>query len=142
MARIPRTHGSRSIRVWPGMDNDDTPGGGAVAFGAADVYSNPVRVGVHTGYCSFQLIWADTAAVTGTFTLQIALVADPELATDADWVTVTPTLAGTSLTVADNAGNSVVSIPPNHFAEWARIKYAHTSGTGTIRAFARTDLDR
>jgi hypothetical protein len=143
MARIPRTHNARSIRIWPGMGNDDTPGGAAITT-AATTYSNPVSMPGMGGLASVHLIWVGAAgSLVGTFTLQGSLVQDPDLANDNDWVTIaSPLLSGTSLTVSSNDGNAIVALPYGYLPEWIRVKFAFTSGTGSVRAFSRVSSDR
>ena len=138
MARIPRQRNARSIRIWPGMDKDDT----SDTFPAlsATSYSNPLYAGEAYGGLTIEL--NVTAGITGTFSLQGTFEPCPELTTDADWFTVsTPVIVSGALAYAGAAAitvlgptASIIVIP-----EWWRIKYTHTSGAATIRAFARVD---
>lgn len=134
MARI---FGARALRIWPAStQNDATP----PALAAASQYSDPIKAPKYGGRFSIQLIW--TAGPTGAFTLQYTLKADPNLATDADWVTDTSaTVAGTSLTVAGGAGNAIV-FGGNVLPEWIRIKWTYGSGSAsTVLALARSEGD-
>lgn len=81
-----------------------------------------------------------TAGLTGTFSLQGSNVPFPELATDDDWVALTPTVVGTALAYAGAAGNSLVMT--SGATRWIRVKYLHSSGSATIRAYASVDDGR
>lgn len=138
MARIPRPHNPRAVRIWPGMNQDDT----SDTFPAlsATGYSIPVCAGEAFGVANFEL--NVTTGITGTFTLQGSFEPCPELTTDADWFTVSsPVTVAGNLAYAGAAAITVVA-PTGSVAvmpEWWRIKYTHTSGAATIRAFARVD---
>lgn len=139
MARTPRAHNTRCIRVWPGMTDDQTPGGAFVAI-AATAYSLPVYATKQLGGITFH---GDvTVGLTGTFSMQMSLVPDPELTTDTDWVTITaPTVQGAALAFAGAAGSFLVAPPASQYLipEWVRMKFTAGSGSGTIRMFARVD---
>lgn len=62
----------------------------------------------------------------------------PELADDTDWVQLTPTVVGTALAYAGLAGKTLLPMAGLPY-EWVRIKYADTSGTATVRAYATLD---
>lgn len=139
MARTPRPHNTRCLRVWPGMDTDQTPGGGFVAISATS-YTLPVYATKQLGGVTFHI--DVTAGLTGTFSLQMSLVPDPELTTDADWVTITsPTVQGAALAFAGAAGSFLLAPPASQYLipEWVRVKFTAGSGAATIRAFVRVD---
>lgn len=139
MARTLRTHNTRCIRVWPGMDQDQTPGGAFVAI-AATAYTLPVYASKQIGNVTFH--FDVTAGLTGTFSLQMSLVPDPELTTDVDWVPITaPTVQGAALAFAGSAGSFLLAPPASQILlpEWVRVKFTAGSGSATVRAFCRVD---
>lgn len=136
MARTPRTHNPRSVRIWPGLTQDDTPGSTVTV--AATTYSIPIYGPEVTGLAVF--FFEVGAGLTGTFTIQGTLEPQPELTTDTDWVTLTPTeVLGAALAYAGGAGTTGVRVVDVMW-EWMRIKYTHTSGTAQIGpVYSRVD---
>lgn len=138
MARLSRLHNPRSLPIWPGLTNSNTPGDSTPL--SVTTYSIPVAAGIAFG--TFTVFLDTTAGVTGTYTIQGTLVPDPELTTDVDWVTLTPTVVGSPLALAGAAATTVATITGALY-EWNRVKYTHTSGgPSLVRAFARVDNDR
>jgi hypothetical protein len=121
-----------------GDGNQDNELGVALPGSTSTLYSNPIKMGRSGGRFSIQLIW--TAGPTGAFTLQYSLKQDPNLATDADWVTdTTVTVLGTSLTVAGGTGNSII-FAGNALPEWVRVKWVATSGSAsTVNGLAKVE---
>lgn len=145
MARIPRTHNSRTIPVFPNptlsatgqpLPPDVSNGNQYVLFNA-NLSSNPIYASELIG--QFNCYLDVGTGLTGTFSLQASWVPDAEQTTNADWVTITPTVIGTALVYAGSAGTSVIIAPPNVFPEWWRINLAFTSGSANGRAWSRVD---
>lgn len=91
------------------------------------VYSAPWSGRLADGYGA---TIAATGTLTGAFTLWMTDKLKPSLADDTDWVqdtTFAPTNpAGAAVQFRDDASNAK--------AAWKRLKYVHTSGSGTITA--------
>ena len=89
------------------------------------VYSSAVT-GRHADGYGLTII--TTGTLTGTFTLWMTDKPNPNLANDNDWVqdaTFAPTNpAGSAVSFRDDASNAK--------SMYKRIKYVHSSGTGTI----------
>lgn len=130
---MPRTSNAKRINLWPGTlttDNDvqTTPT-------TATTYSIPLKGPHCDGLMAFHIEWS--VGLNGSFSIQYTIHADPNLATDADWVTDTAAqVIGDSLTVAGAAGKSIIFVG-NVVPEFARIKWTHTSGSGNIWVGAR-----
>lgn len=139
MSRIPRAHNPRSVKLFiPGSDtSENTPGSTATL--SASFNSEPFYGSEAQGLGS---LWLDIGAgLTGSFTLQGTNVPDPERATSADWMAISGpsvNVYGTGLVFAGTAGTTLVTWSGT-LVEWFRLVYAHTSGSGQYRAFARTD---
>lgn len=140
MATTPRTHNTRAVllRVAPlaassGGYGDTT--GDTITLGASQNFV-PIFAGEMIGAYAMHFIVG--AGLTGTFSVQGSLVPDPELTTDADWVTLSPTVLGAALAYAGAAG-STIAYGVDQLYEWVRLKYTHTSGAATFRGFARAD---
>lgn len=140
MARLPRSHNSRSLRVIPVTNSlvpSDTPG--EISTLVASANYQPIWAGECIGAYAF---WIDVGTgLTGTFSIQGTLVPDPELTTDLDWTNITPTVVGSPLAYTGTAGNTY-AFGVDQMWEWLRLKFAFTSGTGTVRAFCRVDDNR
>jgi hypothetical protein len=79
------------------------------------------------------------AGLTGTFSVQVSNVPFPELTTDVDWVALeNPTVHGDDLAVAGSAAKCAIVLTGLAF-QWARLKYADTSGSATCRAYGCLD---
>lgn len=142
MATLPRAHNPRSqkIGLTPTAGSQplgDTPGDAPLTLSASvnfHPFYGPENVGAYT------IHFIVGVGLTGTFSVQGSLVPDPELTTDADWVPLSPTVLGAALAYAGAAG-STIAIGADQLYEWMRLKYTHTSGTGTFRGFSRVDLN-
>jgi hypothetical protein len=96
---------------------------------AGTKYSNKMMLST-AGQLAFTL--ETTGTLAGTFTLWYSDEDQPGLADDTDWVqdsTITFTQPAGSATHIKYA---VTDIP----GAWYRIKYVHTSGTGSLKGYA------
>lgn len=140
MATISRQKDPRSTRIWAtgtaGEYNRDDVAGGPITL-SATTYSLPLYAPTKGGRGSIHIAWG--AGLTGSFSIQYTLNPYPELTTDADWVTDTGvTVTGSSFTVAGAAGAAIVFIG-NILPEWVRIKWTHSSGSGTVQGWQRME---
>jgi len=143
MARLARSHNSRVHRLVTSPPDgqsppSDTPGETTTTL-TADARFYPIWAGELVGDYSF---WFDVGAgLTGTFSIQGTNVPNPELTTDADWTTLSPTVNGAALAYAGAAGNTL-AYGFDVMVEWIRLKFTFTGGSGTFRGFARVDDNR
>lgn len=129
---MPRISTPRRLSVWPGTASDNDV---QITPTTATTYSVPVRGDFSDGLLAFHLEWG--AGLTGSFSIQYTLRADPDLATDTHWVSDSGVQAiGDSLTVAGAAGKAIIFVG-QVLPEWCRIKWTHTSGSGLIWVGAR-----
>jgi hypothetical protein len=110
------------------VDNEASPKAGAAVAAVQAYYASRQD---YLGACthgSIHLQWTGTP--TGTFSLWSSNDAAAELDTDVGWIEET----GISVPAqpAGSAGATMVHIFHSG-ARWLRVKYAHTSGTGSIR---------
>lgn len=136
MATLPRAHNPRSlpIRLVPDRNGNDTSTDTITLAASQNFF--PFYAGETVGLYLFHFMVG--AGLTGTFSVQGSNVPDPELTTDNDWVPLNPTVLGAALAYAGAAGNTV-AYGADQLYEWVRLKYTHTSGSGTFRGFARVD---
>lgn len=138
---LPRTNPG-SHKYWgPPSVNDVGTTATVYAILAATGYSPSERLPQRGGRFGIHLIWPNTGAPNGSFSLQYSLMEMPDEADDNDWVTDTSvSVIGSSLTVAGAAGNTIIiagNVPPGG---WYRIKWTRTSGTLSVAAWS-TDQD-
>lgn len=104
-------------------DNDPMTRGVAVSS-TNTYYSGKISGSVEL---SLQLSWTGTP--TGTFTVQGSDKAEPDVTTDTDWYTITPTTAPSN--PAGSASSTFGRV--NDFnCKWKRVKYVNASGSGVL----------
>lgn len=100
-----------------------------VAVSSTTTYYSKMWSGGDSAAYSLQVAWTGTP--TGTFTLQVSNVPNPDESTDTDWKT------STEVTVVNPAGSAssflVSTTASPHMKK--RLKYVNASGSGTITGY-------
>lgn len=119
---------SASIKLFV-TRNDNDPAKNGVAVSGTSTYYSEMWGGMGAEGYDLQVVWSGDP--TGTLTLQVSNVPNPNEANDTDWVTTTET------TMVNPAGSAskfrvVTMTSPGK----KRLKYVNSSGSGTLTGYA------
>lgn len=100
-----------------------------VAVSSTNTYYSKVWSGNDSATYDLQVKWTGTP--TGTLTLQVSNVPNPDESDDADWVTTTEA----TMTAPAGSASGFRDVPTGPSAGKKRLKYVNASGSGTLYAY-------